>query len=86
YHMGRLLVKEGKPREAISHLQKTLTPEDEDTPGYMYGLAIAYIRSGDTANGLKYARKARDLAASMEQVDLRKRLDHEVAALEKRAR
>src|SRR5204863_4627098 len=66
FHLGRVLANRKQYAEAIDHLLKTLQPEDADTPGYMYALAAAYGRSGDFANGLRYAREARQRASALE--------------------
>jgi len=82
YHVATILARQKKYDEAIEHLLKTLVPEDETTPTYMYALAIAYGRKGDRANALKYARKARDLAAARNQNQLLDRIDQDFRALE----
>jgi tetratricopeptide (TPR) repeat protein len=83
FHMGRILVNEGKYDEAIQHFLKTLTPEDEDTPGYLYALAGAYARAGDLPTALKYARSAREQAAARGQARLLTSIDRDLQTLEK---
>ncbi|MSV29422.1 MAG: tetratricopeptide repeat protein, partial [Bryobacterales bacterium] len=51
FHLGRILVNQRKYAESIAHFEKTLTPEDDATPGYRYALAVACVRSGNRARG-----------------------------------
>ncbi len=82
YHIGKLLVDQKKYHEGIEHLLKTLTPEDESTPSYLYALAIAYGREGDRERALKYAHRARDQAAAFNQSQLLVGIDRDLRALE----
>ena len=86
YHLGRVLVLRKRYKEGIQHLQKTLTPEDETTPAYLYGLAVAYGRAGDLDNGLHYARQARQQAASQSQTKLLAMIERHLQVMEKRRR
>ena len=49
FHMGRILANQEKYDDAIQHFLKTLTPEDENTPRYLYALGATYARAGDIA-------------------------------------
>ena len=77
YHVATILARQGKYAESAGHLLKTLQPEDESTPGYLYALAIDYARQGDDRSALIYARKARDRAAAWRQSQLLSRIDHD---------
>jgi len=82
FNLGRILVHQGKAADAISHFLQTLTPEDEDTPRYMYGLGAAYARAGDRKSALKYLRDARQRAAALGQSELLKSIDKDLGVLE----
>jgi tetratricopeptide (TPR) repeat protein len=82
FNLGRILVHQGKAQEAISHFLQTLTPEDEDTPRFMYGLGAAYARAGDRKSALKYLQDARQRAAALGQSDLLKSIDKDLGVLE----
>ena len=84
FHMGRIRANQGKYDEAIQHFLKTLTPEDENTPRYLYALAATYARAGDIAEALKYARTARAQAAARGQAELLASIDKDLQVLEKR--
>lgn len=83
FHLGRILVHQGQTAEAIQHLRQTLTPEDDETPRFMYALAAAYARAGDRLNALLYAREARKQAAARNQTALLALIDRDLRALEK---
>ncbi len=82
FHLGRVLADRRQYPEAVEHLLKTLQPEDDDTPGYMYGLATAYARSGDSTNGLRYAREARDRAVAKGQNALAAAIERDIQRME----
>jgi protein O-GlcNAc transferase len=84
FHMGRIRANQEKYGEAIQHFLKTLTPEDENTPRYLYALAATYARAGDIAEALKYGRIARVQAAARHQAELLASIDKDLQALEKR--
>ncbi len=85
FQLGRHLQKRGRYRQALDHLLKTLTPEDERTPGFLYALADCYVKLGDIENGLHYARKALQAAVDFQQSDLAEAIQRDVAALERAA-
>ena len=59
-----------------------LTPEDAETPRYLYALGAAYARTGDRANAMRTLRAARDLAATWKQTDLLARIERDLKTLE----
>ena len=83
FHIGRILVNQNKYDESIQHFLKTLEPEDENTPGYLYALAAAYARAGNREAALKYARKAREEAAARGQTQLLLSIERDLYNLEK---
>jgi tetratricopeptide (TPR) repeat protein len=82
FNLGRLLVNQKKYQEGIKELEKTIEPEDENTPRYLYALGAAFARSGDRQNALRYIRQARDGAAARGQSSLLASIDRDLHALE----
>lgn len=82
FHLGRLLLHKSRNAEAIRHFLQTLTPQDESTPGYMYGLGAAYARSGNRQSALHYIREARARAASLGQTQLLASIERDLRILE----
>jgi tetratricopeptide (TPR) repeat protein len=82
YHLATIMVRQRHYSDAIQQLLKTLTPEDDHTPGYLYALAIAYGRNGDYPSAVKYARLARDGAASRHQMQLLASIENDLRTLE----
>ena len=84
FHLGRLRANQAEYDEAIQHFLKTLTPEDESTPRYLYALAATYARAGNSAEALRYARTARDQAAARGQAEMLASIERDFPALAKR--
>ncbi len=84
FHLGRILVNEGKYQEGIAHLLKTLTPEDQDTPTYLYALGASYARAGELEPALRYLRNARDQASARGQTQLLADIERDLRTLEAR--
>lgn len=83
YHLARILVNQRNFTEAIAHLRKTLTPEDENTPLFVYALAAAYVRAGDYNLGLRYLKEAQSRAAAAGQTELSGKIERDLQKLEK---
>ena len=81
FNLGRVLVAEGRLREAIEELQKIVTPEDEETPRYLYALAAAYVRAGDREKGVSCAQEARRKAQALGQAELVASIDRDLRRL-----
>ncbi len=84
FHLGRLLLHQKRNAEAIAHFLETLTPEDEQTPGFLYGLGAAYGRTGDRPNALRYLTAAREKAAALGQKQLVASIERDLGILEGR--
>jgi tetratricopeptide (TPR) repeat protein len=82
FNLGRVLVARGDLRGAIAEFQRILTPEDADTPRYLYALAAAHVRAGDRATGLRLAREARQKAEALGQAQLVASIDKDLRGLE----
>lgn len=85
FHMGRIMANQEKYTEAIDHFLKTLTPEDENTPRYLYALSATYARTGNFPQAVKYARTAREQAARRGQTHLLASIERDLRALENAA-
>jgi tetratricopeptide (TPR) repeat protein len=82
FHLGRILVNQNKLAEAIEHFQLTLTPEDEDTPRYLYALGATYARAGERQKALEHLRAALDKAKARGQTQLVTSLERDLRSLE----
>ena len=82
FNLGRVLVNLGKYEQGIQELEKTIEPEDEDTPRYKYALGAAFARSGDRQNALRYIRQARDGAVALGQSGLVASMERDLHTLE----
>lgn len=84
FNLARILIASDRVPEAIEHILKTRVPVDDRTPGFLYGLADAYVRIGEIDQAIASAREARDLARSMGQTDLAESIARDLRALESR--
>ncbi len=82
FNLGRVLVTQQKPADAVAELEKTLVPEDDETPRYLYALAAAWVRAGDRAKGLQYGRQAQEKAAARGQAELAATIARDLRSLE----
>lgn len=82
FNLGRVLVNQRKYQEGIKELEKTIQPEDENTPRYMYALGAAFARSGDLQSALHYIRQARDGAVARGQSELVASIERDLRTLE----
>lgn len=83
YHLARILASEGVYGEAVTHLLKTLAPEDDSTPGYLLALGTTYAEAGDREHALFYLHKARDLASERGVRQLLPAIEKALADLER---
>jgi tetratricopeptide (TPR) repeat protein len=70
FQLGRLLLIQKRTSEAIAQLSLALTPEDADTPRFMFALGVAYSEAGDYASAVRYLREAGQRAATLRQEQL----------------
>ena len=85
FQLGRLLLMKKRTSEAITQLSQTLTPEDGDTPRFMYALGVAYTDAGDYVSAAKYLREAGGRAASLGQEQLSTQIGTTLRKVEERA-
>jgi tetratricopeptide (TPR) repeat protein len=81
FNLGRTLVAAGRMPEAIAIFEMLREPEDAETPRYMFALAAALVRSGETARGRTAAAAALELARRYGQSDLAASIERDLAAL-----
>lgn len=67
FQLGRLLLKQHHNDQAIRHFEQTLTPEDAETPRFLYALGAAHATAGNYAMAAQNMRKAGRRAASLGQ-------------------
>jgi hypothetical protein len=65
----------------IQHLLKTIAPEDDSTPGYLYALGAAYARAGDREKAIQYLREGRAKAQTRGQHQLVERIESDLKTL-----
>jgi len=82
FNLGRLLVAQRRHAEAIAELEKTLVPEDGDTPRYLYALAAAWVRAGDRDKGRRYGKEAQEKAVALGQTELAATIARDLRSLE----
>jgi tetratricopeptide (TPR) repeat protein len=75
YQLGHLLLMQKKTADAIAQLSQTLTPDDNDTPRFMYTLGIAYAEAGDFGNAERYLQQAGQRSAALGQDQLTARIE-----------
>lgn len=84
FNLGRILTKQGRYPQAIHQLLQTLRVQDERTPTFMYVLADAYVRAGDTQKAIHYAQEAMKRAASLGQRELAATIEKDLQELRSR--
>lgn len=82
FHLGRILVHQGKLAEAIEHFRQTLTPEDEQTPRFLYALGATYVRAGEKQKGVQYLGEAMKRATALGQTQLAASIERDLRQLE----
>ena len=85
FQLGRLLMMKKRNSEAIRELSQTLTPEDAETPRYVYALGVAYAESGDYASAERYLKDAGQRAASLGQNQLSTQIEISLRKVEQKA-
>jgi len=85
YQLGHLLLMQHKATEAIGHLSQTLTPEDGDTPRFLFVLGVAYAEAGDFASAERVLQQAGQRAAALGQGQLAEQIRAILTKVEQRA-
>jgi tetratricopeptide (TPR) repeat protein len=81
FNAGRMLIALGRPAEAVAVLESLVEPPDAESARYVFALSVANIRSGNKADGIKWAAEARRRAAESGQQDLAAAIDRELASI-----
>jgi tetratricopeptide (TPR) repeat protein len=81
FNLGRMLIALGRHDEAIGELAKLTEPRDAEAPRYLFALATAHVRAGHTADGIRCATDARQLALQHGQQELAAAIEQELARL-----
>jgi tetratricopeptide (TPR) repeat protein len=79
--LGQGLIFFNRVDEGLDHLRQTVRIEDDQTPMYMRGLAIACAVSGNVDEAEKYFREARNRADNMKMNVLVQELDKDLMRL-----
>ena len=82
FNLARLLMTQGKPAEAVRHLERTLEPETEGTPVYLHTLALVRIELKQFQKAKEAALKAKQMAAASQQHALLREIEALLARLE----
>jgi tetratricopeptide (TPR) repeat protein len=82
FSLGRILVHQENFKEALEHFEKTLLPDDAETPRNMYALGATYIRAGDKIKGIEFLREALKRASALKQTQLVESLENALKSLE----
>lgn len=81
FNLGRMLMAANRLPEAITQFEKLQTPRDAEAPLYLFALATARIRAGQTQDGVRMADEARQLALEHGQRDLAATIARELGKL-----
>jgi predicted Zn-dependent protease len=81
FNLARMLIAAGQNDEAIAELERVRTPEDKESPRYVFALATAHLRAGRRDLGVQYAHEARRLAVAYGQPELAAAIDKDLAAI-----
>jgi tetratricopeptide (TPR) repeat protein len=81
FHLARVLLMLGQPKDAIAQLEQTLEPQDGQSGLYLHLLSIAYAEAGNLTEAVRRAEAARGLAAANGQTELVQAIDQTLARL-----
>ena len=83
FNIARMLLARKAWTEAIAELTPLAERDLPERPRYLFGLATAYVLSGDVATGRRLSVQARDLAREKGQTALATAIEGELARLPK---
>jgi len=84
YQLGHLLLMQKKTKDAIAQLSQTLTPEDANTPRFMFALAMAYAEESDYRSAERYLQQAAQRASALGQSQLTAQIETILPKIEQR--
>ncbi|MFM8394652.1 MAG: tetratricopeptide repeat protein, partial [Acidobacteriota bacterium] len=74
FHLGRILVNQGRVREALEQFQAAVAPpppvSDEEAPGYFYALGATWSMLGERGRAMALLREALRRATTLQQTAL----------------
>ncbi|MPY90221.1 MAG: tetratricopeptide repeat protein [Luteitalea sp.] len=83
YNLARVLMERNEFHDVIALLEPSVDVVDDYSPRLLHTLADACTRAGLFESGISYARKAAELAASLDQHALASQIREELNAAEK---
>lgn len=83
FHLGRIHVHERNYAEAIAEFEKTIEPDDEQSPTFLYALAAACARAGQKQRAYELLGRARAGAVRFGQAELAAAIARDLEALAK---
>ncbi len=86
FNLARALVRSNRLDEAVTHLERLREPEDANTPRHVFSLAVAHVRRGDIATGIRVAEEALTMARRYGQTDLVQSIERDLASLKAQQR
>jgi hypothetical protein len=81
FNLGRMLIAQRRPDEAVTELLKLTEPRDAESPKYLFALSTAYMQSGHKDEGIKWATEARELALHYGDKTLADAIDRNLATI-----
>jgi tetratricopeptide (TPR) repeat protein len=78
FRLARAMLVKGQSKESIEFFLTSISPEDEQTPLYMFGLATAYAEAGERKAALSFGRRAKEKALSLRQTGLVAAIDRDL--------
>ena len=79
--VARLLVAQHRYADAIGHLEKTIEPDDEASPAYLYALGAALARAGESKKAVARLEEARSRAQARGQAQLVASIERDLRTL-----
>lgn len=81
FNYGRALIAAGRLQDAIVQFGQLQTPEDQETPRYLFALSAARVRAGDVAGGRSQALEALAMARRYGQTELVASIERDLKGL-----
>lgn len=81
FHLARVYANQRRYGDAIPEFEKTLEPEDDQTPTYLYALAATHARAGHRQQSVELLKKAREQASGRGQSALVASIERDMRTL-----